>query len=328
MIDLSTTYLGIPLKNPLVVGASSISAHVDKVKMAQDAGAGALVIRSLFEEQVQLDGLRMAERLSAGGESFAEALSYFPSVQYGGAKEHLMWVERTRKAVNLPLIASLNAVSPGTWTEYARMLADTGVDALELNYYLVATDLTRSGADIEKALFDTVEQVRAAVKIPISVKLSPYYTSVANVVSELEKRRVEGVVLFNRFLQPDIDPDRESLFLEMVYSTPAELKLPLRWIALLHGRTTLDLILSTGAHRDKDVIRALLAGASAVQMVATLLQNGIHYLSTVLLGIQNWMFERGYRTLSDFRGNLSQKNCDDPFVFERAQYVNLLLDQK
>lgn len=328
MVDFSTPYLGIPLKTPLVVAASSLSNHVDTVKQAEDAGAGALVIRSLFEEQIQFDQLRMEDALNVGAESFAEATTYFPQVEHGGPKEHLMWVERTRKAISMPLFASLNAVSPGTWTHYARQLADTGVDGLEVNFYAVATDPTRPGSDIERALYEVVESIRAEVQLPIAVKLSMFYTSTVNVVHELEKRGANGVVLFNRFLQPDIDPDTESLFSQMVFSTPDELKIPLRWIALLYGRTSLDLALSTGAHTGRDAVKALLAGATTVQFAATLIKNGVHYLSTLLMYMQGWMEEHGYETVADFRGSVSQKHCDDPFAFERAQYVRLLLDQK
>lgn len=328
MVDFATTYLGIPLRNPLVVAASSISNHVDTVKQAEEAGAGALVIRSVFEEQIQFDQLRMEESLNIGAESFAEALTYFPKVEHGGLKEHLMWVEKTRAAVKMPLFASLNAVSPGAWASYAKQLAETGVNGLEVNFYAVATDLKRPGNDIERALYEVVESVRAEVALPIAVKLSPFYTSVVNVVSELEKRGANGVVLFNRFLQPDIDPDTETLVSQMVLSTPDEMRIPLRWIALLYGRTGLDLALSTGAHTGKDAVKALLAGATVVQMAAALLKNGVHYLSTMLIQMQGWMEEHGYQSIADFRGNVSQKNCDDPFAFERAQYVRLLLSQK
>jgi dihydroorotate dehydrogenase (fumarate) len=327
MDGLTTTYMGLSLANPLVVAASSISAHVDLIKLAEDVGAGALVIRSLFEEQIQLDQQHFDDLLMRGSDSFAEATTLFPKVRYGGPKEHLMWVERSRKAVKMPLIASLNAVSPGAWTHYARQLAETGVDGLEINYYVVAADPQRTGSDVERALFEVVESVVSEVTIPVAVKLSPFYTSTANVVHELEKRGAKAVVLFNRFLQPDIAPDLESLSHEMVFSTQSELKLPLRWIALLYGRTTMDLALSTGAHTGKDVIKALLAGATVVQTAAALLQNGVPYLSTMLFHLQTWMAEKGYDSLDDFRGNLSQKHCDDPFAFERAQYVKLILEQ-
>jgi dihydroorotate dehydrogenase (fumarate) len=318
----------VKLKNPLVVSASSISNHIDTVKAAENAGAAGLVIRSLFEEQIALEGHYLLDRAEREAESLVEANnSYFPSVKHGGPREHLMWVEKTRQAVKMPIFASLNAVTPGAWVDYARQLTDTGVNGLEVNFYFVATDPARSGADIEKGLYEVVENVRAATQLPIAVKLSPFFTSIVNVVAELEKRGVNGVVLFNRFLQPDIDADTESVFSEMVLSTPAEMRVPLRWVAILHGRVGLDLCLNSGVHSGADAIRALLAGANAVQMTATLLKNGIPYLSTMLINMQDWMTEHNYEKLSDFQGKLSQKHCDDPFAFERAQYVKLLMRQ-
>jgi len=324
MANVKTTYMGVQLKSPLVVAASSISSYVDRVQMAESAGAGALVIRSLFEEQIQIDSLKMEETLATGAESFAEATSYFPDMEYGGSKEHLMWVQKTRKATSMPVFASLNAVSPGAWTAYAKQLADTGVDGLEVNFYAVPTDLDKPADEIEKMLFDIVESVVSTVSVPVAVKLSPFYTSPANVVKELEQRGVKAVVMFNRFLQPDIDPDTETLVNEMILSSSSELKLPLRWAAILYGRTSLDIAVNTGVHTGRDAVKAVLAGASVVQVASTLLQNGIPYLSTMLLDLQSWMDEKGYESLEDFRGNVSQKNCDDPFGFERAQYVKLL----
>ena len=328
MSSLKTTYMGIELEAPIVVAASSISSHLDRIKLAQQAGAGLLVIRSLFEEQIQMEALRMEDQLSVGADSFAEALSYFPDMEHGGAQEHLMWVEKTRQDVELPLIASLNAVSPGSWIEYAKQLESTGVDGLELNVYAVAANPKQTGADIEKTLYETVEAVKAEVKIPVAVKLSPFYTSVSNVVTELDKRGADAVVLFNRFLQPDIDLDSESLKQEMVYSSAEELKLPLRWVALLYGRVKADLSLNTGVHSGLDAAKAILAGAQIVQVASALLKNGIPYLSTMLRELEGWMEAQSYEQLDDFRGKISQKKVDDPFAFERAQYVKLLLSQK
>lgn len=328
MRDLSTTYMGIPLKTPIVVAASTLSHRVERVKMAEDVGAGALVISSLFEEQIQLEQQRFEERLAVGADSFPEALSYFPAIEPSQADEHLMWVEKTRAAVAMPLLASLNAVSPGSWVHYARQLEQTGVDGLELNVYAVATDLARPGTEIEKELYEIVESVKAEVKIPVAVKLSPFYTSAVNVAAELDRRGVDALVLFNRFLQPTIDIQTESLHNEMVYSTPYELKLPLRWIALLYGRLKADLAITSGVHTGSDAIRALLGGATVVQVASTLFRHGIPYISTMLRDLDAWMAEKGYESLAEFRGKVSQKNCEDPYAFERAQYVNLLLSQK
>jgi dihydroorotate dehydrogenase (fumarate) len=245
-----------------------------------------------------------------------------------GVEEHLMWVERTREKVKMPLIASLNAVSPGNWVQYARLLEQTGVDGLELNVYSIPTDPKKSGAQIEQDLYDILDSVRAEVKIPVAVKLSQSYTSVMNVATELDKRQAAALVLFNRFLQPSIDVEHESLYNELTYSTPEELKVPLRWTALLYGRVKTDLALTTGIQTGQDVAKALLAGATVVQVAGTLYKNGIPYISTLLQDLESWMTSKGYRSVKEFRGKLSQQNCADPAAFERAQYVKLILSQR
>ncbi len=327
-MNLKTSYMGIELENPIVVAACSISSMIDRIEMAEKAGAGAMIIRSLFEEQIQLDALRLDEALAVGAERFAESISYFPELRHGGASEHLTWIEKSRKAITLPLIASLNAAGPGGWSKYARQLEGTGVDGLELNVYAVPTDPKRTAPEIEQELYEIIEAVVGEVEIPVAVKLSPFYTSLPNIASELAKREVGALVLFNRFLQPDIDPSSEDLHGEMVLSTPSEIKLPLRWVALLYGRIDCDLVLNTGVHSGLDVAKAILAGATAIQTASALLKNGIPYLSTMLRELENWMQEHGYESLQDFRGKLSQRESDDPFTFERAQYIKLLSSQK
>lgn len=328
MAQLKTEYMGIPLQTPIVVAACSISNMIDRIKLAEEAGAGALVIRSLFEEQIQFDAQHMEESLAVGSESYPEALTYYPSIEHGGADEHLTWIEKTRAEVHLPLIASLNAASPGGWTKYARQLENTGVDGLELNVYSVAADPARSGTDIEQELYQIVEAVKAEISIPLAVKLSPFYTSAAHVAGELDRRGARALVLFNRFLQPDIDPITESLVTEMVLSRPEEMKLPLRWIGLLYGRVQADLAITTGVHSGLDAAKAILAGATIVQTASALLEYGIAYMSTMLRQLEGWMDERGYRSLAEFRGKLSHKQVLDPFGFERAHYVDLLRKQK
>ena len=328
MPDLKTTYMGIPVSSPIIVAASSISSYIDRIKAAEQAGAGALVIRSLFEEQIQFDALQMEDQLSVGGDSFSEALSYFPDLTHGEADEHLMWIEKTRAEVELPLIASLNAVSSGSWVKYAQHLENAGVHGLELNLYSVAADPKVLGSVLEAQVYEIVEAVIQSVSLPVSVKLSPFYTSVANVVHEISERGAKAVVLFNRFLQPDIDALSEEVVSSMTYSTPEELKLPLRWVGLLYGRTETDLVLNTGIHSGLDVAKSILAGAQCAQVASALLRNGVPYLSTMLRELEGWRDEHGYDNLDEFRGKMSQKNVDDPFAYERAQYVKLLMDQK
>ena len=327
MADLRASYMGLELSSPIVVAASSISSRVERIQMSERAGAGALVIRSLFEEQIQFDKQRMEESLAFGSEFYPEALSYYPELDGNPAEEHLYWIEEAREAVEMPLIASLNAVTPQGWMDYAKRLEATGVDALELNIYSVAADPSTTGSEIEAEMYNILDAVRQQVDIPVSVKLSPYLTSAANVAAQMSVHGAAGLVLFNRFLQPDINIQTESLTSEMIYSAPAEMKLPLRWVALLYGRVDLDLALNTGVHTGRGVAKAVLAGANVVQVASALLTHGIPYLSTMLRELEGWMDDRGYESLDDFRGKLSQQAVEDPVGFERAQYVRLLMEQ-
>lgn len=328
MADLSTTLMGIPLRNPVLVAACSISSKIDRIKEAEASGAAGLVIKSLFEEQILREMAELDEALDSGSDSFAESLSYLPKVQHAGAKEHLMWIEKARKEVSMPLIGSLNAVTPGKWTEYAKQMAQTGVNAIELNMYAVEADITRSAADVEARALETFEAVRQAVTLPIAVKLSPYYTSIGNFVGELSKRGADSVVLFNRFLQPDISPKSETLRNTMTAAGPAEMRLALRWIALLYGRTQAALIGNTGVMEPEDVVRYILAGAEAVQVATVLYRKGVMFLTSLVEGLDAWMTEKGHGTLGDFRGKVSQKGfVGDAFAFERAHYYEFLSAQ-
>ena len=329
MADLSTKYMGLELKNPVVVAASALSSKVDNIVRAEESGAGALVIRSLFEEQIRHEIGQLDEALAQGAESYAEAQTYFPAISHGEAKEYLFWVERSRAATKMPLIGSLNAVSQGNWVKYAKQLADTGVDGLELNYYRVEADMHRDGADLEKAMLDVVASVRQEVSLPIAVKIGPYFTLVANVIQKLEKVGVNGVVMFNRFLQPEIDPDREEVLHEMTYSTSFEMRVPLRWIGLIYGRTKLDMAANTGIMEGRDVVKCLLAGASVGQVASTLFRNGIGHLTSLVRGIEEWMDDHEYDSISDFRGKLSQEKFEgDPVMYERAQYLDFLMSRQ
>lgn len=326
MSDISTSFMGIAMSSPIVVGACTLSNKIDNIKRAEDAGAGALVFCSLFQEQIELESQEIEDELLISSDHFAESLTYFPQLEHAGAREHLMWVEKARQAVRFPLFGSLNAAYRGKWVEYAKQLESAGCSGLELNMYSVQADPSRTAAEVEDESLDVVAEVKSSVSIPVAVKLSPWYTSVANFAARLAQAGADGLVLFNRFYQPTIDPDTESLVVRMSLSTPEEIKLPLRWIAILSGALDIDLAASTGVHSSKDVIRQLLAGARVTQSVSGIYKNGIDHISTMNLALSEWMDERDYECLDDFRGKLSQKNVSDPFAFERAQYVSLLME--
>jgi dihydroorotate dehydrogenase (fumarate) len=326
MPDLSASYMGIPLKNPVLVAACSLSGNIDNIKRLEESGAAGLVIKSLFEEQILHEMNEFDDMLSEGSQSFAESLSHFPSVEHAGAREHLMWTEKARRACSLPMMASLNAVTPGKWVDYARQLADTGVDALEFNAYAVETDFTCSAQDIENRLLETFTAVKGASQLPVAVKLSPFYSSLGNVVNRLRDCGADAVVLCNRFLQPDIDTSTEQSRCDMTASTPQELRVPLRWIGLLYGRVDIEMAGNTGVHSADDVVKYLLAGATVVQVASILYSKGVDAVGGLVKGLETWMSAKGYETLADFRGKASQRSFDgNVFAYERAQYLDFIL---
>jgi dihydroorotate dehydrogenase (fumarate) len=327
MADLSTQYMGIDLSSPVIVGACSLSGRISTVHEVEESGAGAMVIKSLFEEQIMAEALRLEEQLAVGAERFPESLTYFPPLEHAGPREHLMWVAKTRQAVRMPLFASLNAVSRDGWAGFARQLQDTGVDGLELNVYAVQTDLERTSQDVEQELYDTVQKVLDEVTIPVAVKLSPFYTSQVHAAWQLDQRGVKALVLFNRFLQPEIDEESQTLRNAMNLSRPEDARLPLRYMALLHGRVKADLVATTGIHSGAGVVRQLLAGATAVQVVSTLYLHGVSHIAQINNDLAAWMDRHHYAAIADFRGKLSQEDLPDRFAFERAQYVELLMQQ-
>ncbi len=327
MADISTTYMGIRLSSPVIVGASTFSRKIDDIKKAEEAGAGAIVIYSLFQEQIQLEASELDDALNIGADIFPESLTYFPRLEHAGPREHIMWVERTRKEVDFPLIGSINAISRGEWVDYARQLESAGCDAIELNLYSVQTDPHKTAQDIENESLEVVASVVSSVEVPVAVKLSPFYTATANFAHRLVDVGAEGLVLFNRFYQPIIDPDKESLVINLDLSKPEETRLPLRWIAILSAILDVDLASSTGIHTGKDAVRHILAGAKAVQVVSTLYRNGLDHITTINREIADWMDAKGYRTIEEFRGKLNQANVADPYAFERSQYIKLLLSQ-
>jgi dihydroorotate dehydrogenase (fumarate) len=326
MADLTTEYLGLKLPSPLVLASSALSNRIENLEAAEGHGAGAVVLRSLFEEQIEAANTELEESSQRFSESNPEARTYFPP-QRVGPHEYLSLLQRAKKAVRIPVIASLNCCAPGSWTGYARQIADAGADALEVNVYAVEADPSLPGSEVERRYVEAVAGIKAAVKIPVAVKLSPYFTSLANVVAQLEQTGVAGVVLFNRFLQPDISLERMAPASVMSLSTPSEALLPLRWIGLLYGRVRLDLAASTGVHDSAGALKQLLAGATVVQLASTLSRNGVPHLGKVLNGIEEWMERRGHSSIEEFRGTLSQKQISDPGAFERAQYVHLILSQ-
>ena len=328
MADLSTTLMGLKLSSPVIVGASTYSRETDNIKKAEDAGAGALVIHSLFQEQIELETEELDEALTAGAESFAEALTYFPHMEHAGAREHIMWVEEARKRVGFPLIGSLNASSIGDWVGYAKLLQEAGCDALELNLYSIEADPAETCGEIEDRALEIISTVTELVAIPIAVKLSPFYTSIANFVGKAVDAGADAVVLFNRFYQPYINPDSEKLDVKLDLSRSEDARLPLRWIALLSDHIDADFVANTGIHTGADVVRQLLAGAKAAQCVSTLYAHGLDYIADMNREISDWMDAKGYRSIDDFRGKLGKRRIEgDPRAFERAQYVKAILNR-
>jgi dihydroorotate dehydrogenase (fumarate) len=328
MADLRTSYVGLHLMNPVIAGASDLTADLDGIRRIEEAGAGAIVLKSLFEEQVQLERYKLAEDRSRGEARYAEMATIFPKLEHAGPKEHLHFARRAKAAVKVPVIASLNCVNRATWVEYAMALAGEGVDALELNFYATPRDPELSGARVEEEQLDVARAVKAAVKLPVSVKLSFCYSNPLNFISRLDREGVAGIVLFNRFFQPDIDPEGQSISLPFNFSHPVDSRLPLRYAGLLFGRLSADVCASTGIMSGTDVARMLLAGSSAVQVVTALYRNGVGAIGKMVGDLGTWMDGKGYRTLADFRGRLSAMNAEDSWAYTRTQYAKMLLEPK
>lgn len=325
MADLKTTYLGKELKNPVIVGANEYTADLEKIKQLEDFGAGAIVIKSLFEEQIQLESLKLEEELSKFNDLTAEMTTIFPDLKHAGPEEHLMWVRKTKESIDIPVFASLNAVNRETWIDYAQKLSQTGVDGLELNFYAVPADFAKSAAEIETEQIEIIREIKTKVNLPVSVKLSPFYTNPLHFIAQLDKARVDGLVLFNQLFQPDIDPVKEKSIFPFNLSEKKDQRLPLRFAGLLSGKVNADICASTGIFDAADVAKMLLAGADVVQVVSTLYRNTMNQLSVILKDLEKWMDEKGYANLDDFIGKLSQQKSNDPWAYRRAQYVKLLL---
>lgn len=326
-IDLATNYLGLNLKNPIVPSSSPLSRHISTLRRIEDAGAGAVVLYSLFEEEINAESKTLNEYLTQGTEIYAESINFFPEApayRHVGPHAYLEHIQQAKTALDIPVIASLNGVSTGGWIEYARNIEEAGADALELNIYFIPTQTDLSGQEVEQIYLDVLRDVKAHVSIPVAMKLSPYFTSLANMAQRLATAGADGLVLFNRFYQPDLDLETLDVVPNLVLSSSTELRLPLRWIAILNGRVNADLALTTGVHTATDVLKGLAAGASVTMMASELLQNGIGRIGEILAETAFWLVENEYESLDELRGSLSQVNVAAPAAFERANYIEVV----
>lgn len=329
-MDISTTYLGLKLKSPIVCSAGPLSEKVSNIREMEDAGAGAVVLYSIFEEQIEHEQLELVYHTTAHSESSAEATSYFPEpFDFKlGPEEYLNHIRKAKEAVNIPIIASLNGKSIGGWTDYAKKIEQAGADALELNIYLLPTDPKKFSAEIEKTYIDIVKAVKSTVKIPVAVKMHPFFSSTSYMASQLCSAGADGLVLFNRFYQPDIDLDTLDVVPNVILSTPMAMRLPLRWIAMLYGRINADLAATSGIYSAQDVLKMIMAGAKVTMMLSSLLKFGIGHVADVTTNLKTWMKEKEYESIDQMRGSMSYMNVDDPAKFERANYMKVLHSYK
>jgi dihydroorotate dehydrogenase (fumarate) len=326
MIDTKTQYLGLELKNPLMAASSALSKNTSLVKRMEDAGVSAVVMYSLFEEQITHDSLAFNYYMERGTDRFPESLDYFPNLdKYNvGPDQYLEKIRKNKEAVDIPVIGSLNGVSNTGWVEYAKKMEQAGADALELNTYYIPTNPDIEACQMEDNTFELVKAVCDNVAIPVSVKLSPYYTALPNFINLLIEAGADGVVLFNRFIQPDLDIENMEIDPALDLSTSSELLLPLRWMALLHGRIEADLALTTGVHTGADLVKAVLAGANVAQVASEFVANGVERAEDMLAEMENWMMAYEYESVEKMRGSMSQKNVENPAAFERANYMKAL----
>ncbi len=325
-MSLTTNYLGLVLRNPIVASSSPLSHSVDSIRRLEDAGASAVVMYSLFEEQITFDSFYVDHYLRSGSNSFAESLSFFPEMDEYNVwpDEYLNLIRLAKEAVDIPIIGSLNGVSTGGWVNYAGLIEDAGADALELNVYYVPTNVDLTGQEVEDIYLDMIRSVKRSVTIPLAMKLSPYFSSLGNIAKRLVDEGVNGLVLFNRFYQPDLDLETLQVAPRLVLSNSNELRLPLRWVAILYGRLLADLAITTGVHTSEDVLKGLMAGAKVTMIASELLQNGLHRIKEILSEIETWMAEHEYASVAQMIGSMSQQHCAEPAAFERANYMKTL----
>ncbi|MDI6804338.1 MAG: dihydroorotate dehydrogenase-like protein [Bacteroidota bacterium] len=329
-MDLSTTYMGLKLKNPIVPSASPLSRDINTIKALEDAGASAIVLYSLFEEQITHEAMELNYLTTQGNESYAEAVTYFPQANeyHLGPEEYLAHLQKAKQAVNIPVIASLNGVTTGGWLEYAKNIEQAGADGLELNVYYIPTDPKYTGVDIENLYLDILKIVRSEVKIPVAVKLSPFFSSMANIAKKLDDNGANALVLFNRFYQPDIDLETLDVVPNIFLSTPQAMRVPLRWVAILYGKIKADIAATSGIHTSEDVLKMLMVGANVTMMCSALLENGPKHITKVVNDLQRWMEEHEYESVRQMIGSMSHKSVKEPAAFERANYMKVLNSYK
>lgn len=327
MADLTIKYMGLELKNPVIVGANNIVTNIDNLKRIEEAGASAVIYKSLFEEQVQLENLELFERLTEYEERNAEMISLFPGSKSEPEypKDHLMKLRKAKEAVSIPVFASLNAVNNNTWVDYAKKIEETGVDGIELNFYTGPEKSFGDNKDIEKEQIKNLFEVKSAINIPVSVKLSPFYTNPLRLISDMDKAGADGFVLFNRLFQPDIDIETEQHIYPFNLSYPEDKRLPLRFAGLLYGNISASICSGSGIFNGQDVVKMILAGSDCVQIVSTLYLNQIEVIGSIIEEIEKWMDNRGYKTIDSFKGKLSNKNIKNKLPYRRAQYLDFMM---
>lgn len=328
-MDLKTKYLGLTIDHPIVPSAAQpLTKDLDSLKRLEDGGAPAVVIHSLFEEQIRLEAGNMEHFLSHGSESFAEALTYFPSPERYvlGPQEYLEHIRSAKEALGIPVVGSLNGVTAGGWTEYAKLIEDAGADALELNIYYIATDPKLTGAQVEDVYLNILKDVKGRVKIPVALKIGPFFSSLANFAMRVQEAGADGLSLFNRFYQPDIDPEELEVSSHLNLSTSVDMLLPLRWIAILRGHLHITLAATTGVHTSQDALKLIMAGADVAHMCAGILKFGPKLIGQVRDGLATWLAEKNYESLDEARGSMSQASCPEPAAFERANYMKVVHD--
>ncbi len=326
MSDISTRYLGLSLKSPLVASASPVCESVSNIRELEDAGVGAVVLPSLFEEQLELESNALDDDLCRGADSFAESQTVLPDLQnYNlGPEGYLDLIEGAKAAVGIPVIASLNGVSPGGWAEYARLMSEAGADAIELNVYSIPTEPNVGAAEVERGYVDLIRQIKRAVRVPLAVKLSPFFSAPANLAARLDDAGADGLVLFNRFYQPDFDVESLEVVPRLTLSHPDELLLRLHWAAILSDHVDADLAITGGVHSAVDMVKCIMAGASVAMMASALLHKGIHHAHTVLADLRRWLEEHEYDSVRQMCGSMSRRSVPDPSAFERGNYMRVL----